>query len=920
MAPPTTATKSKVTTTKSIPSKPTTTATKKSTTTPTVSDTTVSSKKKSTSSTTTTTTTAPATTTTTKQTTKSNTKKSIEKVSVEIKEIRENDIVVNLKQNNKNYIGRIHFTNLDFNSTTTNIKSPIKLNELYKISQKIDAYILSIDEEISFCQLSICKPEESAPTKVSDLKLGQSVNAIVYGRTSSTDLSVWIGPNLLASIDIVSNFKSIKSFNQSKQLNTLLKCEIKSIENEKVEVVIKDYKSETLKANSNVLGTVLEINNTTMKVRLQNNLVGVVKMIDVSEQFGTSPFSEYRVGDLLTCHVRVINKDGIFLSLYQSMIGTEEHKCNPRFNGKFGKHRIVTQPKEGATVWGYIVEENENIVRVELATNLMGVMLVNEIPKYQRHLVELGKLVYVRIKSEPKQEGSFMHVVKVSLAENGNEKSYKNIKVGDIIPLEVLAVKEHGLILHHAKFNGFCHVSQLGDDNRRQKLSVQDIEKLYPVGDLVIGKCINVQHRVQESNSGSAHEKTIIDFSLKSEHFTQESIEKAITPSWDIQDTKGDEFKRESIKQLPKDNLISSNVKSTTVNQEDEEFKEPSIEKEDQVIGFQWNDIEFTDNNNNNNNNSKKRKEIEKYEDEIGEDEIIDKKKIKSEKQKSKKQIEEETKEREDLLADHNKAPESPQDYERLLLGSPNSSYIWVQYMSFYLSLSEISKSREIGERALKKIIPTEVLELRNIWVALYNLENMYGTPESLLKLFQRSILYQDPKTMYLIIIPILETSNKFNLVEDYFKMAFKKYKHSSKIWCKYGEFLLKAGKHEMFTQIISKSLDFLAKKKQVKVISKYGQLEYKMGEAERGRNIFEGIVSNYPNRTDLWNIYLDMEMKSKNQEQIRKLFTRCINLKTSDRNIKQFFKKYLQYEKENGDRKSVEKVKELAMKFVDSQ
>ena len=45
-----------------------------------------------------------------------------------------------------------------------------------------------------------------------------------------------------------------------------------------------------------------------------------------------------------------------------------------------------------------------------------------------------------------------------------------------------------------------------------------------------------------------------------------------------------------------------------------------------------------------------------------------------------------------------------------------------------------------------------------------------------------------------------------------------------------------------------------------IKAISKFAQMEFKFGEVERGRTIFEGIMSNYPKRADLWNIYCDME------------------------------------------------------------
>ena len=36
----------------------------------------------------------------------------------------------------------------------------------------------------------------------------------------------------------------------------------------------------------------------------------------------------------------------------------------------------------------------------------------------------------------------------------------------------------------------------------------------------------------------------------------------------------------------------------------------------------------------------------------------------------------------------------------------------------------------------------------------------------------------------------------------------------------------------------------------------------YEVGEQEKGRTTFEAIISNYPKRTDIWNVYLDAEVK----------------------------------------------------------
>jgi rRNA biogenesis protein RRP5 len=55
-----------------------------------------------------------------------------------------------------------------------------------------------------------------------------------------------------------------------------------------------------------------------------------------------------------------------------------------------------------------------------------------------------------------------------------------------------------------------------------------------------------------------------------------------------------------------------------------------------------------------------------------------------------------------------------------------------------------------------------------------------------------------------------------------------------------------------------------------IKTIVKFAQMEFKHGEAERGRTIFEGVMSNYPKRVDLWSIYLDMEIRAAEQDIIR--------------------------------------------------
>lgn len=58
----------------------------------------------------------------------------------------------------------------------------------------------------------------------------------------------------------------------------------------------------------------------------------------------------------------------------------------------------------------------------------------------------------------------------------------------------------------------------------------------------------------------------------------------------------------------------------------------------------------------------------------------------------------------EEALMDPGRQPESADDFDRLLLSSPNSSILWLQYMAFHLQATEIEKARAVAERALKTI------------------------------------------------------------------------------------------------------------------------------------------------------------------------------------------------------------------------
>ncbi len=118
-----------------------------------------------------------------------------------------------------------------------------------------------------------------------------------------------------------------------------------------------------------------------------------------------------------------------------------------------------------------------------------------------------------------------------------------------------------------------------------------------------------------------------------------------------------------------------------------------------------------------------------------------------------------------DLTGDmHAKLPDSVSDFERRLLGTPDSSYLWLQYIAFQLQLSEVDKAREIGRRALRTINMREEQEKLNVWIAMLNLENAFGTEESLELAFKEAARMCDSKTVHLRLATILEESQKLEV------------------------------------------------------------------------------------------------------------------------------------------------------------
>lgn len=132
----------------------------------------------------------------------------------------------------------------------------------------------------------------------------------------------------------------------------------------------------------------------------------------------------------------------------------------------------------------------------------------------------------------------------------------------------------------------------------------------------------------------------------------------------------------------------------------------------------------------------------------------------------------------------------------------------------------------------------------------------------------------------------------------------------------------------------MQRSFDSLPKRDHLDVISKFAQLEFKLGDVEKGKNLYESLLANHPKRTDIWLIYLSMLIKyslnstestnKKNKssdnntsssnmdriESIRTTFERAIDIINQPKKLNPILVKYLHFEKTYGTSSNAERIK----------
>ncbi|KAK0246373.1 hypothetical protein EDD85DRAFT_966662 [Armillaria nabsnona] len=794
---------------------------------------------------------------------------------------------------------------------------PVKLSDAFSVGKTVKVRIIDVDREHGRIVASIKKSSvsQSFNMDINGVGIGDIVNGTV-SEIHSENAVLALQPSevrALLSLNNLANHRgvSLAQLRVDLSVNDRLEELVVVTRNTEKNFVIVATKPKgkasvkgSLSMDKVVIGQVVSGRVTRRMrqgtlIKLPSRIGGLLHPTDATDDYETgAPFPAVD-------YVLKATVVGIDAAKKQLSLSTRPSKMFPD-EVKPVTDRVIDGINDihvGETLRGFIKSVTDHGLFVTIARDVDARVQIRELfddyvkdwqERFQTDQVVKGRILSVDT-STKKVEMTFRSN---DLSRKSTSLSYGDLQKGQKISGTIKKIEEYGLFIQieSSKLSGLCHKSELSDN---KDADVTVALSGFREGDRVKAVILDVANRR-------------ISLSCKPSHFSEEDFADQDSDETEAVEELGviDEVADDDEQEDDHDGLVSHQADDSSDDGSDDDVMDvdsapshpqyqPSSAPKATIsesgvtlkmdAGFEW--------------YAKEAPSEPSDEGSDGSENTDDEDQPSKKRKRKRKEIEQ------DLTADmHTKAPESTADFERLLLGSPNSSYLW---------LSEIDKARETARRALKTINFREEQEKLNVWIALLNLENLYGTDETLEETFKEAARANDSKTIHLRLASIFDTSEKFQQAEDQYKRTCKKFGRSSKVWALFAEFYLRHDNIESSRNLLPRSLQSLEKRKHLKTISKFAQLEYKMGDAERGKTLFEGIVDSHPKRWDIWSIYMDMEAGQRNIQSLRSLFDRALTFKMTSHKAKSFFKKWLELERRMGDEDGAATVKQKAVEWT---
>lgn len=679
------------------------------------------------------------------------------------------------------------------------------------------------------------------------------------------------------------------------------------------------------------------------------------------------------------------SKKHIGLSMRPSLIASvssvapDQHARAAKIVTNYRKAQTVSQFSEGQIIKGYVVGVSKRGCFIRITSRVMGRCMLKNLSDGFVHDVQkqfpVGKVVAGRISSvnaERSQLGLNLRPSVVAAAPSIAKYSLQTLQQGMILNGFVRKVESFGVFVNIADtgsppISGLCHISEAGDgymDDLKTRYRTGDPVKIYVLKIDVAKKRISLsmkpsyfddlgdimehsdeEKQILQPDGGSQEDTPDVQMEDPSDHdvvsFQQQPTLKRKRRDNDnsngAESSSGDS---DSDSDGSSDSDSDSNSDSDSDSDSDNDTGSgssapPAAKRRKRMflssrVGFddetskEYEDARSRPGQESSDDQDSSSSDSSDSDDDDTEANGADQKKKRTSsraKKKERRREEAQIAAREQELLNGTAQPQSAHDFERLIVSSPSSSFLWVKYMSFQVSVMEFDAARAVAERALKSINFREENERLNVWAAYLNLEHRFGDEETYNAIFKRAQQNCDPESLYQRAVTVLTDAGSLDEAHRTLETMCKRFgAESAPVWVSYARFLLQNPKFAKgTTEVLNDALRRLPKRLHLGLISKCAQLEFKMGSAETGRNIFEGVVANYPKKLDIWNVYLDQEIARMDGQgrRARQLFERVVSLKFSSKKMKFLFKKYLQFEEQHGTEDQEEHVKALARSWV---
>ena len=499
---------------------------------------------------------------------------------------------------------------------------------------------------------------------------------------------------------------------------------------------------QSLKKGMVLPARVTKVTESSIIVQLNDSIAGPVTLTELVDDYSQANPTVHKKGDI----IRVCVTD---IDLPNKKVGLSTRPSNVLSSSltvKDPQISNISQLKVNDVVRGFIKNVTDGGLFISLAPWLTAFVRISDISdayiKDWKAGFEIDQLVTGKVIAVD----SALNHVQMSLKASVIDKDYvqplqfSDIKPGQIVTGKVRKVEDFGVFIvvdNSNNVSGLCHRSEIADGQK-----IKDVKSLYKEGDAVKAKVLKVDEK-----------KRRINFSLKYSNVKGSSDDgtdgdEGISDGGvEIEDAGSDD-------EASEDDIEIRDVHSTDDEEELEEeshhsdemdVDETSIRKP--VSGLNTSGFDWTGTS-------------------LGLDEgVAEPDAEQSEGASKKKKRHRKPEIKVDRTGDLDKnGPQSVADFERLLLGQPNSAELWVRYMVFQRELNEIEKARQIARRALVTIFPREEKEKLDVWTALLHLENDFSSDDTIEEVFKEACQYNDAREMHDRLIKIYIQSGKLDV------------------------------------------------------------------------------------------------------------------------------------------------------------